>query len=236
MNTPKKIIINENEYIIKEILDAIDSSLYMSILNERTRFGRFQNEDIPNKLWIKILGTDVSNGKHMRLTEKIMMKFLKTSGVELTEFEVGLMRILARSHDIQEAVTGDLPRPEKTEEHELEEIRHFQRIFIEILSPVLGPNSVILCYHLTLIMRGINEKLHELFDVVEFCGYTRTAIRAWERQNKIPVIELQDSLRKLAKEVIDNSMPKLCEYAKKYNNINDLLHTHNRSIQEIMYS
>jgi len=236
MKTPTHINVNGEEYCLNDLFKAIDQSHYAEELSKRTRFGRFQLEEVPNDLWERILGYDVNNYKHQKLVDKITCIFLKNCDVELDEFEFALMRVLARTHDLGEYAVGDIALPHKTEGDEIEELKHFQRIFLDILTPVMGPNSVILLYNISLIMKGVNEKLANMFNTIETIGYIRTAITAWEKKNDIPVIELTENLDSLAREVIKTSLNVLIERIDDYPNISIILQEHNETIQEILYS
>lgn len=189
-------------------------------LNKETRFHFFQPVAVSNKSWVDAAGADTNNLLHMLETYNLTKAFLSEND-SFSEKEKRLLEFSAIVHDMAEAVTGDIPRPIKTNEDEQEEMV----ILSGILNHFLEPEMVETDRHDLIgdvidVLVEKESKLGKAFNAIENLGYNMTALNSWRTyrmlEYKDSEKELRDGLRKLSHEVMIGDIPKLIDYSREY--------------------
>lgn len=170
--------------------------------------------------WEDILGYDVNNLEHMRLTDCIAIAVVDSQNETVlgsfSREEKSILRKTALTHDLAEAITGDVNYNFKTDDDEKKELQLMrlilkQQIFEEKINEDEREQIIS-------ILKDKSTKLGETFGVVESIGYFRTAMVAW-RKSKLPEYQasgVSENLVWITNNVLLNQIPKLVEKSKKF--------------------
>lgn len=202
------------------LFSDIDNSEYGEYLVQRTRFNDFKPDFVNTEQWGSLLGEDVNNLYHMAHTKRLAEKFCELSG--LNEESTDLLLTTAITHDIGEAIIGDIPLPSKTAEDESKERIAYRKIATELW----GDNG--LTERVWSVLGHEDEYHADMFRAIEYIGYCTTAMRAQYAANSLAhgFIELNiprahkeqlmGGLYALNKAVEVHNYPILKDYIKKY--------------------
>jgi len=121
-------VLRDNRY--DQIFNTLEASTYGQELAQRTRFNDFKPEFVTTDQWCALLGDDVNNLYHMSHTKGLAKRFSELSG--LSDESTDLLLTTAITHDIGEAIIGDIPLPSKTAEDETKERIAYRQIATEL--------------------------------------------------------------------------------------------------------
>jgi hypothetical protein len=165
---------------IFEIYRAASESEYGQKLRVSERWNHYKPDGMEFGEWQKILGYDVNNMDHMRLTDFITVGFVDLQNKIYPEKgfnqeEIKLLRMVAVLHDMPEAISGDKRYDLKTEADEEIELKN--------MSLILGSFSVRIDDEMTKqiidVLKNKTSKLGIVFSAIERIGYFKTGIKAW---------------------------------------------------------
>jgi hypothetical protein len=196
-----------------------------------SRWGRFKPMHMPSGEWQGLLGVDVNNLKHMKLSYGHTRWFLNGCETptpvwqgdvpEEAKFslqEKQLLLLVPVFHDIAEAVNGDIPYPDKNTLDDELEVYYLH----SIAKAVAVHNPDLLCVlekGIDTILRDTTSKLGEAFRTIEIFGYHCTAIHAWRRSilsDMAHAPEVKRSLRGIALSVHTHNLNNLILRARIY--------------------
>src|SRR5690348_9689172 len=103
----------------EELYSTFAESHYGETLEAKTRFDVFKPDWATTELWCDVLGDDVNNLRHMAHTARIAEAFAQ--GEDLSTDTTDLLLKTAATHDWGEAIIGDIPLPDKTDDDEAKE-------------------------------------------------------------------------------------------------------------------
>jgi len=230
---PTTIESGEEDIKIVELNRILERSQYGKALKENIRFSTFKPDNVSNEEWEKLLGADVNNFDHLRLSYGLARKFAEYAenppaswegevheAAQFDKDEQADLQLAAIIHDWAEAIVGDLRYGTKTEQDEKDERDAFLKITDELLADHVE-QEVINRTKQVFENVAMNEgtKLGRAFNAIEHMGYVRTALNAW-RAAKEKVGDDQEALRSnlyfMAQDVLATQIASLIEYAKVY--------------------
>jgi hypothetical protein len=210
-----------NSISFGEINRRFHQSEHGQRLAQKIRYQRYNLDDeshkkLSNDEWIKLLGADVDNYKHLPLTHGLAQVFIEYSGNEYSKDEQENLLLAAIIHDWGEAKTGDVTHDDKNDTREKEEmiaLRH-------MASNIFGDNPA-LCNRINFVVDSVlkdtSSRLGQAFNVIERLGYLRTGLRSWiEIQYLADDDNHKDGLYWLTNNVLLNQIPTLIEYSEIY--------------------
>lgn len=224
-----------SEELSRELFQQFAQSEHGKKLSQNTRFDLFR-QDLASKIeWEKILGKDVNNLHHMKLTSGLTRWFIDknrelnkenedskskldgTEKVTLGRDQRERLILAATIHDWQESIVGDLPAPFKTVETEENE----REVLIEIINEFseIFKNPEIYYLLLEIVDQIIfnDESLEgKIFNLIEILGYFRVAIIAWQKKDEVSNQELKKSLIDLAVKVAQKNSDYLVKQSSFY--------------------
>lgn len=211
----------------------ISRSSYGQILNNSERWSRFKPDDLVFGEWQKILGYDINNLKHMRLTDFIAIGLVNLQNQiypenSFTSEEKRILRITANIHDLPESLTGDKNFELKTNDDEDLELKNMNFIINDIQLEIDESATK----QIINILKDKNSKLGKAFNVIERIGYFRTGIKAWKKtknQNE----PTTNGLHWLSQNVLLNQIPSLIDYSKDFALAEYALHFYKSDITQI---
>lgn len=201
-----------------ELHRAFAHTEYGETLAGMVRYERYMPEGTPNDEWVALLGADVNNLEHMRLTTGLTHAFIRSmdelSPGELTEEDRELLPVAAISHDWGEAIVSDITFSHKTLEDEKKEKKAFLSIVSGSLADVSGSELVVQAAH-EVVFDQKKTRRGRMFNAVERVGYMRTALRAHARVETVSDPELVNGLRWIVADVLGNQLVPLVEAAEQ---------------------
>ncbi|MDO8429337.1 MAG: hypothetical protein Q7S88_01790 [Candidatus Daviesbacteria bacterium] len=222
----------------RDIHQLFADSPYGRKLEGEIRYGAFKPREVTNSQWVEILGPDVNNLYHLPLSYLSAGVFTKDCGEasfpSLEDREDMLLTGL--THDWGEAISGDLQYGTKTARDEEEELEALLRIAQEVTTDALGGDRLV--DRINKVSRGIsfNPKsvLGTAFNVLERCGYTRTALRAWKKTYEVDKSsDVYPKLHLLAHDVGGGHLAELVNLTDQYPAVAAFLTRNNRTITEM---
>lgn len=225
---PETININEKAISFRQVYRDFSNSGYGMELRNNVRYGRYKPEGMENDEWEKIMGADVNNLKHLKLTYVFGKQFIrhcidpeikwrkeKTQAATFTPEEQSYLLLAGIVHDWGEAVWGDIILDNKTSADEKNEFEAIEQIFKDIYGEELGVerNND---FKITLekVLKDKESKLGKAFNAIENLGYIRTGLKAWKRIDIRP--DLTQRLQWLTGNVLLNQIPVLIKYSDEY--------------------
>lgn len=218
---------------------------YGKRLRENIRFERYKPATVGRDTWEHLLGADVNNLRHMRLTYGLTRKFIDTEehpprswkkevpiDARFSEREQEDLLLAAIIHDWAEAVVGDITYELKTTVHEEAE----RAAFRDILQDIFGTEKTrVLAARIDEVVDAVvndhTTKLGKAFNAIERIGYLRTCLRAWNI-HKETTGELRSGLEWLANNVLLGQIIPLVRYAKVYPAVEIFLRENSGTITE----
>lgn len=198
----------------REVEKVVTKSEFGFKLLDIPRFNPYRPTDVTKSEWIKIIGLDGNDLRHMQMTTRIAQFFNfynqnppmgwqgEQNGVNsFSQREQALLVLAAGVHDIGETVVGDISSPKKTEkDHQVEMV-----VLNSQLQELFGENDIYPAVQdvMSDVLIPRDTKLAKAFSAIERIGYLRVAIRAWERSDDLPDGVLKTNLRELVKSVRD---------------------------------
>ena len=221
---PNSIEINGQSLRFRNIHKDFSQTTAGNRLNNNPRYKDFLGE-LGIKEWQNILGFDVNNLEHGRLTQGIVYCFINNinqsdSEIKFTPEEQKLLLLTAVVHDWPEGYTknGDISYDKKTDNDEKEELALIEKI----ITKMLGPDSLEISIQVKNILEDKNSKLGMTFNAIEKIGYLRTASIAWRKSKNIDE-PVSSNLILLTNNVLLNAIPKTVEYSSVFSPVNDFL-------------
>lgn len=184
-----------------------------------------------------LLGYDVNNLEHMRLTDCIAIALVDAQNEKIpgsfSREEKSILRKAALTHDLAEAITGDVNYNLKTDDDEKKELQLMRHILSQpIFEENVTPEEV---EQIISILKDKSTKLGEAFATIESIGYFRTAMVAWKK-SKLPenqMSEVPKNLIWITNNVLLNQIPKLVEKSKKFVLVEKSLEFYDDRISEV---
>jgi hypothetical protein len=206
------------------VFRAFAKSQYGERLAGKIRYERYKPDIVSAEHWIKLLGPDVDNLKHLLVSLGTTKRFVALCRQESrdgfscfsTEDENDLA-IVAVTHDFGEAVIGDISWDEKTSLDEHEELRHLRSILSQLVfeNGEIFPQEKI--SRVIDILGNADSRLGRSFNVIERMGYVATGVRALNICNQGGHdLELRGNLEWLASNVLANQIERLLQVRKEY--------------------
>ena len=163
---------NEQLNIQERLFQDIDNSEYGQLLVQRTRFGNFKPDFVDTEMWCNLLGPDVNNLYHMDYTKHLAEDFCDLGNVDPDTKD--LLLTVAITHDIGEAIIGDIALPDKTEADEQQEKLAYRKIATELW----GEAGNELTDRVWRVLNKEDAETGDMFRAIEYVGYCSTAKRA----------------------------------------------------------
>lgn len=199
-----------------ELHNAFAKTVHGEKLAGEVRFDRYMSGGLSNQEWVGLLGADVNNLEHMRLTLGLAQDFVRTMDAchpgELSSEDRQLLGVAAVSHDWGEAIVTDITYSKKTPEDERREKEAFLHIVSTEMADVPGADLVLRAAH-EVVFDQKGTRLGKMFNIVERVGYMRTALRAHVRVDTVKSPDIQNGLRWLVADVLGNNPPHLVRQA-----------------------
>ena len=231
---PNSIEINGQEIKFRKIHQDFSTTEPGIRLKNNTRWSRYQGE-LNNQEWEKMMGYDVNNFEHGRLTFGITRLFIdhinqSDSEIKFNPEEQRLLLLTAIVHDWPEGITknGDVSYDQKTTQDEAEELTGIE----QIITGMFGQENLHLSKQIQNVLDDRNSKLGMAFNAIERIGYLRTGLRGWEK-SKITPPEISTNLIWLTNNAILNQVSKLVEYSSIYPPIDSYLQKNKKLISEV---
>lgn len=167
-----------------------------------------------------ILGYDVNNLEHMRLTDFIVIAIVDSQNEAIpgsfSRKEKNILRKTAMVHDLPEADKCDISYELKTDDDEKKELQ-LMRLMLKqpVFKEKINEEEI---EEIILILKDKSTKLGEIFNIVESVGYFRTAMVSW-RKSKLPEHQesgVSENLIWITNNVLLNQIPKLVDKSKKF--------------------
>jgi hypothetical protein len=155
-----------------DLYDTFARSAYGQDMRHRTRFNVFKPEWVSTELWCDILGPDVNNLEHMLHTHDLTDRFCFNNEIDGDTTDT-LLRTAA-THDIGEAIIGDIALPNKTDEDEKREKVAYRKIVTQLF----GERGEELTDEVWSVLEKTDPIKGEMFRAIEYIGYCTTAMRA----------------------------------------------------------
>ena len=230
---PISIEINGQSLRFRDVHKDFSQTTAGNRLNNNPRYKDFIGQ-LGIKDWQNVLGFDVNNLEHGRLTQGIVYCFINNinqsdSEIKFTTEEQKLLLLTAVVHDWPEGFTkkGDISYERKNENDEKEELALIEKIITEML----GPDSLEISIQIKNILEDKNSKLGMTFNAIERIGYLRTALIAWKK-SKNTNEATSSNLVLLTNNVFLNTLPKTIEYSSIFSPVKDFLNSKSKLISD----
>jgi 5'-deoxynucleotidase YfbR-like HD superfamily hydrolase len=209
------------------IYEAFAETSFGQKLAEGVRFSGYKPEDISNPRWVELLGADVNNLAHMKLTygmTRVFTSHLRADQPELIDdHEENVMHAGAITHDCAESIVTDIDFNDITEADKIEEEYEFNQNFTNFYGHDTAHLHGLVREAIDTVIFTSSTKLGRMFNAIERTGYLRTALRASERFHTDTAPDCPEAMRWLMADVLGNQPPVLCNYAKVYTPIQTYL-------------
>lgn len=200
------------------------------------RYAKYNLTGMLPEQWAELLGPDVNNLAHMRVTYQLTQSFVRYSQAHqpglLAPGDAAQLLVAAISHDQGEALIGDISYGDKTAADAV----HEQQQFAEHASEFVPTASAMLKNYLARARDEIifdhTSRLGRIFNAIERIGYLRTALRASETLRNEPSSEVAPGLRWLVADVLSNQITSLLAYGEDYAAVDSYLTSQSTAISE----
>ena len=219
---PTGICTSQGVLSFREIHERFSATSYGQTLAKNIRYRFFKPPEVSHAEWERLLGPDVNNLEHHWWSERVMRAFLR-SHPHFSREEQEILLLTAVTHDWAEAIIGDIPYGQKTNDEEDDELRLIPQIAEEcfgepLRQPVRQTIEQVLQWKPNLRKTGEGPKLAHAFEVVEQLGFLGTAGRAWDHtrgQGELSEL-LRGNLQWIGIEIHSAHVPILLRYAETY--------------------
>lgn len=233
---PTTISVNGEDRSFIDFYKAFASSNHGQKLAGQIRFGRFKPDSVDADTWKDLLGADVDNLRHEKLSMGIARQFVRHCHTPDQRFwkrsippeavftlpEQTILFATAAKHDEPEAILSDISYDQKTDADHAKEMKVMQ----QMLTYSLGDADVSRQILEILNDKKCETKLGRAFNAIERIGYLRTRLTAWDYSNCDDAgEELRRGLRSLTNNVLINQTQTLLEYAEIYPAVRTFLAT-----------
>jgi len=207
-------------------VSQFEKSTYGKSLSGNVRFSSYKPPDFTQQDWEKLLGADVNNLKHMRLMYGFTQALIKESD-HLSEEEKTILLKTALTHDWAESVTGDIPRPMKTDGDDEVERKILRNIFAEF--------GIRESEEILRVMFEKETRLAVIWNSIEIAGYLRTAFNFWQRAKSVDS-ETGEKFAKTGRGLLCYHLHDLIEDIEIFPHIIYFFKIHSHTIDEIFES
>lgn len=192
----------------------------------KIRFERFKPDSVDSDQWKSLLGADVDNLRHEKLSIGIARQFVRHCHAPDQRYwqdavgedaiftlpEQAILFATAAKHDEPEAILSDISFDQKTDDDHDEEMI----VMRQMLAESLKDENV--SQHILEILNDKKgeTKLGRAFNAIERIGYLRTGLTAWSQSRLADNEILQRGLEGLTNNVLINQTEKLLRYAGIY--------------------
>jgi hypothetical protein len=210
---PTSIKINNRDIKFRAIHKDFSQTKPGNRLANNARWPKYQGK-LNNSEWQKMLGFDINNLEHGRLTYGITRSFIKKtnqseSKLNFNQEEQKLLLLTSLVHDWPEGITkcGDVSYDQRTIQHEKEELAVIEKAITDIL----GPQSSNISKQIKDILENKNSKLGKTFNIIEKIGYVRTGLISWKKSKNTNKNIF--NLNCLTKDVVSIHIPELIKHS-----------------------
>jgi len=212
------------------------STPYGANLADSVRYEKYNLASLPNEQWRELLGPDVNNLEHMRVTYQLTQSFVRHSQAHqpglLTATDATQLLVAAVIHDQGEALVGDISYGDK----QTADTRKEQQLFAEHAAAFTPDASSMLRHYLArardTIVFDSTTRLGRMFNAIERVGYLRTALRASQQLSDGNAGAAEPGLRWLVADVLSNQIKALEDY-RGYAAVDTYLTEHAASITAV---
>lgn len=209
-----------------------ESELGMQLVKQ-VRYDKLKLPETSTDQWCQLLGADVNNYRHLRLTLGLAKSFLRRVDLEnLTVEDLEVLMLTAVTHDWAEAITMDIDYDKKGQNEETAErdlLAGLLHEFIPEDKRSVNPRAPRVLE--TLYDR--DSKLWLMFNLVEKIGYIRTGINAYRRSHKAEG-EQAEKLNFLGKMTVSNHAHFLLEHSERFPALLDFFRGREYLFEEIL--
>lgn len=231
---PTGITYEDDAHLTFEEIDRRygESELGMELV-KRTRFDKLRMPHTSADQWVQLLGADVNNYRHMRLTLGLAKSFLRRLDWEnLTVEDLEVLMLAATTHDWAEAITFDIDYDKKGQnEEELE-----KDLLAGLLHEFIPEDKASKAPRAPRVLETLYErdsKLWLLFNLVEKIGYVRTGINAYRRSHRAQG-EQAERLTFMGKMTVANHAHFLLEHSERFPALLGFFHGREHIFEEIL--
>lgn len=189
-------------------------------LASAVRYSVYKPDSVSNERWQALLGIDVNNLGHLKLSDGLAKSFIRNFDREspgsLSEDDKSLLRVAALTHDWAESVVGDTNYGDKTAHHEAAEQLAFEQNLSAFCNGRVSDAEELVQRALSEIIFSPSTRLGQMFNAIERVGYMRTALRASSHVIEGSALDCTEALRWLVADVLGHHPPVLIDYANQY--------------------
>ncbi|MBP6994150.1 HD domain-containing protein [Candidatus Woesebacteria bacterium] len=236
---PKSFRPGSQEVGFSDVHTIFKNANYGKKLAHSVRYDQYRPSSMTKEQWTRMLGADVNNLEHMRLTYGLTRQFIRycndapegqTRELTFSHEEQEDLLLTAIVHDWGEAVVGDITFDKKTDIDEAEEQTSIQRIISELF-PETPDIRTRIHKVVTDVLPNRESKLGKAFNAIERIGYLRTGLNALGSLEEVEE-ENKDNLRWLTNNVLLNQIPTLLKYSEIYPPIRAFLSMNNVRVSQ----
>ena len=209
-----------------QLYNVFAASPHGQKLVDKIRFYRYKPRSVDSDTWKSLLGADVDNLRHEKLSIGIARQFVRHcqapdprywQGIVGEEAifnpaEQAILFATAAKHDEPEAILSDISFDQKTDKDHQEEMIVMRQMLADSLKDENVSQQ---------ILEIVNDKdgetkLGRAFNAIERIGYLRTGLNAWRQACGESTIELKQGLEALTSNVFTNQIRTLLSYSYIY--------------------
>ncbi len=174
---PTSIGVGPDDIAFTDVHSMFSGTQYGNILLDRSRWGSFKPSWMTNEQFENLIGVDVNNLKHIKLTFETARVFLAycehpdsvwkgsvPEDAQFTDDEKAVLLLCAITHDWGEASVGDTAQPNKTKKSELKEFKELLRIANETTRSTHGTFGTLFRYTEPLLRHTPSKFYHSFYD------------------------------------------------------------------------
>lgn len=206
---------DQEEIPLRFLYKKMEQTEHGQRLQVSPRWSRFKEENTSLDEWVRLIGRNGNNLEHMLFIynrTKLAIKSVLLNDeheISFQKSDIQPFLIAALIHDLAEAVVGDIPLPDKTNEHEEEEKQVFRVLIKDLLDKKENSDCPV---HICSVTqeRVINilfgeDRLSKLFHMVEVSAYLTDAKRAWQSRKKSDSKQQREKLVAMAHDSFTNN-------------------------------
>jgi hypothetical protein len=237
------------EITLHEMHNRFAQTEFGQRLQQNVRFERFKPAHVSNEEWQRLLGMDVNNYDHMKMTTQVVQHFLQScredpfyrerGKAQFTAEDESKILVTGQLHDLIEGMEGfrdisfDL-KTTKDEDDELGKMTEFIPSAAAYLCDDPEDQAVLTQKLLAVpeILRDRTSVCGQAFNAIERLGYMRTGYRAWQVGQRISDEVTASHLQWITSNVLANQTETVLAYAAKYHAVKVFLRERNHGISE----